>query len=253
MGKALDLTNQHFGRLVALYKTDKRDSSGSIFWHCKCDCGGSKDVRSSELKRGSVTSCGCKTRERATQFCLKRKIDLTGRRFGKLVVLEDSGERNHEAIMWLCKCDCGTIKKVNGTALKSEKIVSCGCIKSRGEEKISNILKENNIQFTKQKTFDNFLFPDTKKHGYFDFYVDNKYLIEYDGIQHFNFRENGKTWNNEENFIKTVERDTFKNQWCKDNNIPLIRIPYTHLNDLCIEDLLLETSSFIIRGENDND
>ena len=42
------------------------------------------------------------------------------------------------------------------------------------------------------------------------------------------------------------ERDTYKNQWCKENNIPLIRIPYTHLNDLCLEDLLLETSKFII-------
>jgi len=37
-----------------------------------------------------------------------------------------------------------------------------------------------------------------------------------------------------------------KNQWCKENNIPLIRIPYTHLQDLCLEDLQLETSQFII-------
>jgi hypothetical protein len=37
-----------------------------------------------------------------------------------------------------------------------------------------------------------------------------------------------------------------KNQWCKENNIPLIRIPYTHLKDLSIEDLILETSKFKI-------
>lgn len=42
------------------------------------------------------------------------------------------------------------------------------------------------------------------------------------------------------------EKDNYKNDWCKNNNIPLIRIPYTHLKDLCIEDLLLETSTFII-------
>jgi hypothetical protein len=36
-----------------------------------------------------------------------------------------------------------------------------------------------------------------------------------------------------------------KNQWCLDNNILLIRIPYTHYNDLCLEDLLPETSKFI--------
>ena len=53
-------------------------------------------------------------------------------------------------------------------------------------------------------------------------------------------------WNNEESHLKLVKRDKYKNQWCKDNNIPLIRIPYTHLKDLCIEDLLLETSNYII-------
>ena len=42
------------------------------------------------------------------------------------------------------------------------------------------------------------------------------------------------------------ERDIIKTQWCKDNNIPLIRIPYWHLKELKLEDLLLETSKFII-------
>jgi hypothetical protein len=51
----------------------------------------------------------------------------------------------------------------------------------------------------------------------------------------------------EEKFKYTQEHDSFKNQWCKDNNIPLIRIPYTHLKDLCLEDLLLETSKYIVQ------
>ena len=38
----------------------------------------------------------------------------------------------------------------------------------------------------------------------------------------------------------------FKNEWCKNNNIPIIRIPYAHLKELKIEDLLLETSQFIV-------
>jgi len=42
------------------------------------------------------------------------------------------------------------------------------------------------------------------------------------------------------------KRRNKKNQWCKENNIPLIRIPYTHLKDLCIEDLLLETSNYVV-------
>ena len=61
------------------------------------------------------------------------------------------------------------------------------------------------------------------------------------------YKDYNTTWNNKENFLKTQERDALKNQWCKDNNIPLIRIPYTHLNDLKIEDLLLETSEYIVK------
>ena len=60
------------------------------------------------------------------------------------------------------------------------------------------------------------------------------------------YKDYNTTWNNKENFLKTQERDALKNQWCKDNNIPLIRIPYTHLQNLCLEDLQLETSKFII-------
>lgn len=37
-----------------------------------------------------------------------------------------------------------------------------------------------------------------------------------------------------------LKRDAIKNQWCKDNNIPLIRIPYTRLNNLSIKDLILK-------------
>ena len=36
-----------------------------------------------------------------------------------------------------------------------------------------------------------------------------------------------------------------KSQWCKENNIPLIRIPYTQYNNLTIDDLKLDTSNFI--------
>ena len=74
----------------------------------------------------------------------------------------------------------------------------------------------------------------------FDFYIDDKYLIEYDGKQHF--KNEGFF-----DYESTHRHDLIKNQWCKDNNIPLIRIPYTHYDNLCLEDLLLETSNFIVK------
>ena len=53
-----DLTNQKFGRLTALYPTDKR-SGNHIVWHCKCDCGNECDVAGAMMTIGHVNSCGC--------------------------------------------------------------------------------------------------------------------------------------------------------------------------------------------------
>ena len=128
--------------------------------------------------------------------------------------------------------------------LKHGDTLSCGCLKSSlGETAIKNLLKQNNIVFEEQKTFSNCKFIDTNWLARFDFYVNNEYLVEFDGSQHFFFIEKSK-WNTKDNLIKTQQRDAYKNQWCKDNNIPLIRIPYTKLDTLCIEDLMLETTEF---------
>jgi hypothetical protein len=43
-----------------------------------------------------------------------------------------------------------------------------------------------------------------------------------------------------------MKRDMEKNQYCYTHNIPIIRIPFTHYNKLNIEDLILETTSFLI-------
>lgn len=53
-------------------------------------------------------------------------IDLTGRKFDKLTVIE-FGERKNGNLMWLCECVCGTRKLVRGSHLTAGKIRSCGC------------------------------------------------------------------------------------------------------------------------------
>lgn len=59
-----------------------------------------------------------------------KKIDLTGQRFGRLVVLQrdEAPKRSHE-IYWLCRCDCGKEKSVLGSALRAGYTQSCGCLK----------------------------------------------------------------------------------------------------------------------------
>lgn len=55
--------------------------------------------------------------------------DLRGKRFGKLIVLEDSGERKRRNIVWKCICDCGNITMVKADNLKTGKTKSCGCFR----------------------------------------------------------------------------------------------------------------------------
>ena len=169
--------------------------------------------------------------------------DLIGKIFGKLTVIEKTKKRTkNRNIIWKCQCDCGNICEVPTTHLNSGHTSSCGCLKqSKGEFFISTILSNNNIPFETKKSFNS---CKIKKPLYFDFYVNNTHLIEYDGIQHFKYKNDG--WNTKEHFENLQQHDIYKNQWCKENNIPLIRIPYTHLNKICLYDLLLEKSKFII-------
>ena len=242
--KSLDLTNQQFGRLTALYPIEEHSGS-HIIWHCKCKCGNECNVRGTDLKNGNTKSCGCLIQENMIKLGKQSKIDLIGQKFGKLIVLYELEQRNNNGeIMWHCKCDCGNECDVRGTSLRNNHTQSCGCIKSQGEFKIAQILNENNILFKKEKSFNDCRFKDTNTLAKFDFYINNKYIIEYDGIQHFE-----KTGFNHDNLEKRQEHDEFKNQYCKKHNIPLIRIPYTHYENICLEDLLLETSKFLLKGE----
>ena len=112
-----DLTNQKFGMLVAKYPTHER-KNGCIVWHCDCDCGGNKKVPSGELARGNVTSCGC-----------KKTVDLTEKRFGKLVARRRSHKNKKNKWYWICDCDCGESTIVAEADLNAGKCKSCGCLK----------------------------------------------------------------------------------------------------------------------------
>lgn len=55
--------------------------------------------------------------------------DLTGQRFGRLVVLKQEGRNSSRKITWLCKCDCGNECVVVGNSLSTGNTVSCGCLR----------------------------------------------------------------------------------------------------------------------------
>lgn len=229
-----DLSGQKFGRLLVLHREEN-----SSLWVCKCDCGNIVKVCTNHLNSGHTQSCGCLQKERTSEASFK---NLVGQRFGLLTVLKLNVEKSTPKLkIYTCKCDCGSIKDYRRNNLISGDSQSCGCLRiSHGELKIQQLLQEYNISFVKEKTFETCRNPKTNKNLRFDFYVNDQYLIEYNGKQHYNPQEG---WGRES--IEELQfRDQFKQQWAKDNNIPLLIIPYTKYNTLTIDDLLLPDASF---------
>ena len=243
-----NLIGKTFGYLTVIDFSEKRSANGGKFWKCKCTCGlpncqKEKEVEGASLLNGKVISCGAIGKGNLKNGQGLNFENLIGETFGALKVLERVEDKifpsGAKAVQYKCQCQCGRETYVLASNLKSGNTQSCGLCSnnSHGNLKIEQLFKENNIFYEREKRFptckDTFSLP-------FDFYVNNLYCVEFDGKQHF---QNTNTFYNYE---ETHNHDIIKNNWCKENNIPLIRIPYTHLKDLKIEDLLLETSKFIV-------
>lgn len=54
-------------------------------------------------------------------------IDLTGNKYGRLIVIKRDGYDKYGKIKWLCKCECGRETSVLGNRLKIGNTTSCGC------------------------------------------------------------------------------------------------------------------------------
>lgn len=218
--KINDLSGQRFGKLVALqYDHEKKK------WLCQCDCGKQWYVRADHLVGHRVISCGCSKRERLS-------VDLSGKRFGKLVALYSLNKTTSNGhIYWHCKCDCGNEVDVPSSYLTYGNTKSCGCLVSYGEMVIAQILTKLNISFNRQQTFIDCVNPKTGVKLKFDFYLpDYNCCIEYDGKQHFEYNDNG--WDTKQDFKNRVYRDTVKDNYCLSKNIKLFRISYKDKNKL---------------------
>jgi hypothetical protein len=241
MGAFIDLAGKKFNRLTVISKGTKHGNEW--YWNCICDCGNKCSVAGSSLRSNRTKSCGCWKKE-ADRMPKGNVINLVGQKFGHLTVIERDGSDARGEAKWICECDCSQKTQISvlGSNLRTGHTQSCGCERrSHGELAIIKLLSENNISYECEKSMFKY---SNNTNAKFDFYVNNKYLIEYDGETHYKSTLHG--WHTLEQLEQQQERDIIKNNWCKENNIPLIRIPYTHLDDLCIEDLLLETSKFII-------
>ena len=248
MAKAIDLTNQQFGRLTVIERGP--NIGRAVAWYCKCSCGNPEKilVRSDHLRRREISSCGCLHKEIFSNIAKQNKKDLTGKKFGRLTVLSlEEDKRYHNGLVWKCQCECGNIISAPSMHLVDKHIQSCGCLgRSIGEIKIKEILEHNKISFQKEKVFQDQYFSDTKTHGRYDFYlVDYNRLVEFDGEQHY---KKASLWNQYNIFDQIKLHDKEKNEYALSHNIPLVRIPYWERDNITL-DMLLGDKYLVTRGD----
>ena len=239
-----NLIGKTFGKTTVISKVESA-IDGRAQYLCYCNCGNYHVSPAVNLRKGKTKSCGCFSKEQSTKA---NSLDLRGQRFGRLVAQEIVGSLNN-CNLWRCICDCGNICDVTTVRLTKGYTISCGCLKSKGNAKIERILREHNLLFKKEVTLQELINPETKCFLRYDFGVFSEegkinYLIEYDGIQHF--LEEASGFYTTDILKQIKERDSLKTKFCIDNNIPLIRIPYTHFSQLTIQDLLVDSSPFLV-------
>ena len=230
MARYKDIVGERFGRLVVINITDLRDKEGSVIWQCQCDCGNIITCSTKKLRSGNTKSCGCLHKEIISKQFSK---DITGQRFGNLIAINPTDARVHGSVVWNCLCDCGNYKQVPTDRLVNGNTKSCGCLRSQGNQKITSLLQELNYNFVTEY----FVVINSIRYAYdFALLIDNKItcFIEYDGILHFQ-QDTHHGWNNDDNWERTHTNDLIKNEYAKNNNIPLIRIPYTEYEYLTCE------------------
>lgn len=143
---AKDITGLKFGKLTAIERIGNNEKERPrILWLCKCECGNTTTVTVDALTTGKTKSCGCLCRN-----------DLTGKKFGRLFVLnkDDFWTKKYGASTYKCKCECGNIKYIRQSSLVSGTIKSCGCINKEIEDLVGKRFGQLTVlKFIKKKYY----------------------------------------------------------------------------------------------------
>lgn len=136
---------------------------------------------------------------------------------------EYKGDKSKLKVM--CSCGNDFYVDVNHFVCGKYQCNECRLKQSTIAAAVELYLNEHKIQYEKEFAFDECF---NKKKLPFDFYLTNYHAcIEVDGIGHYRpVKFSGNEKEAEENFLKTKENDLIKTEYCKNNNIPLLRIPF---------------------------
>lgn len=198
-------------------------------WGCTCLlCGAKTTATTDQLMSGSKKSCGCLIRQHCKHFNYR---NLVGEIYNWLKVREYVGNTKHGSCIWLCECLlCGGLRHATTTDLTTGRVKSCGCLNSHGENIIRTIFEKWHITFQRQKKFIGCV---SQNQLMFDYYLpDYNVAIEYDGEMHYKVTSLGNDLEAQQS------RDKIKDQYCEENDIILLRIPYWEKDN--IESILID-------------
>lgn len=127
----LDIVGEKYNTLTVISRNKELSKPNATYWNCVCDCGAQVTISNSNLRHKKKPSHrGCPLKEPPYNF-----IDLTNKKFGRLLVVEQYGRDAKGKIQWKCKCDCGGEKIATSVSLSGGRIASCGCLLAEQRKK----------------------------------------------------------------------------------------------------------------------
>lgn len=222
----VDLTGQRFGRLVVtdmIYEKNKH-----TIVRCICDCGNVVERVNTYLTTGDTTSCGCYQREKTSNCNTKDFTGIVSNYGIRFIKRHHQKNGNGGVWYWECECKCGNKFIALPAKVLNGHITSCGCaVRSARERLISSYLDEIGVDYEIE-----YKFKDCKDTNPlpFDFYLPSfNTAIEYQGQQHY--RETEGFFGGANGLFMRKYHDQIKRDYCKNNGIRLLELPYTMSDD----------------------
>lgn len=196
-----------------------------------------KQIISNHIRGGGCPKCGTDKIRLTLQEFIENSRKVHGNKYDYSLIKEYPG-KNSCRVLIICS-NHGEFKQSINTHL-----VGSGCPRcksSQGENKIMRVLEQINIKYNHR-----FRVEIKNNYYWFDFYLpDHNIMIEFNGGQHY---KPVKIWGGEKSLKQIKKRDKIKIQYCKENNIKLIIIPYwksKHINEILSKEVLLLQDSLI--------
>ena len=114
--------------IVISEDTSKKSNKGEVYWNCQCECGNIISIKGTRIRSGITKSCGhCRVENLIGWKRWEHGIpDSCWEVIGRKPNNDSQGRP-----IWICKCQCGTIKSLDRHTLLSGASKSCGCLRNK--------------------------------------------------------------------------------------------------------------------------